>query len=69
MDNYRKLQFANTDHYLINIRKIKINEIFFKKVLLTDYINDRINQIGYILYFQYLKKEIQYNINTITKIF
>jgi hypothetical protein len=69
VDNYRKLQFANTDHCLINIRKIKINEIFFKKVLLTDYINDRINQIGYILYFQYLKKEIQYNINTITKIF
>gem|GEM_PF-6722739 len=32
VDNYRKLQCENTNHYLINIRKIKINEIFFKKV-------------------------------------
>jgi hypothetical protein len=69
VDNDRKSQFANTDHYLINIRKIKINEIFFKKVLLTGYINDRINQNRLHSLFSIFKKEIQYNIITITKIF
>jgi len=68
VDNYRKLQCANTNHYLINIRKIKINEIFFKK-LLTDYIIDRINQNRLHSLFSIFKNEIQYNINTITKIF
>ena len=42
---------------------------YFKKVLLTDYINDRINQNRLHSLFSIFKKEIQYNIITITKIF
>jgi hypothetical protein len=37
--------------------------------LLTDYIIDRINQNRLHSLFSIFKNEIQYNINTITKIF
>jgi len=60
VDNYRKLQCVNTNHYLINIRKIKINEIFLKKVCYQTILMIESIKIGYILYFQYLK--MKYNI-------